>query len=91
LKTFPQVDRILTIGGTGSWPERKFRLHHWQRCAHPEITILAGAGVLLPVIVELHRDPEISEIHIGRAARVPQETSGRVSRVQVAQLKGLSA
>jgi len=91
LKTIPQVDRILTVGGTGAWPERKVRLHEWQRIAAPEITILAGAGLLLPVITDLWLDSHISEVHIGRAARVPQETSGLVSRMQVAQVKGLSA
>jgi copper homeostasis protein len=91
LKTIPQVDRILTTGGPGTWPERKLRLHLWQRCASPEITILAGAGLLEPVITDLCGDSEISEIHIGRAARIPKETSGKVSRGQVARLKGLSA
>ena len=91
LKTVPQVDRILTIGGHGSWPERKVRLHHWQEAADPEITILAGGGVLTSVIADLRSDTRISEVHVGRAARMPQETGGQVSRVQVAQLKGLSA
>ncbi len=91
LKTMPQVDRILTIGGKGSWPEQKLRLHHWQQAAAPEITILAGAGLLLPVITDLRSDSLISEVHVGRAARIPQETSGQVSRLKVAQIKGLSA
>ena len=91
LKTIPQIDRILTIGGAGSWAERRARLHQWQLCAAPEITILAGAGVLLPVISDLQQDPHITEMHVGRAARLPQENHGRVSRLQVAQLKGLSA
>lgn len=91
LKTIPQVDRILTIGGHGSWPERKLRLHQWQQAGEPEITILAGGGVLTSVIADLRHDERISEVHIGRAARVPQETGGQVSRVQVAQLKGLSS
>lgn len=90
LKTIPQVDRILTTGGPGSWPARKLRLHYWQRYAAPEITILAGAGLMDTVITDLRRDQQIREIHIGRAARIPHETGGRVSRIQVAQLKGRS-
>lgn len=90
LKTVPQVDRILTTGGPGSWPARKLRLHYWQRCAAPEITLLVGAGLLEPVIADLRRDHQIAEIHIGRAARIPQRPDGRVSRIQVAQLKGRS-
>ena len=91
LKTIPQIDRILTVGGVGPWPERKLRLHQWQHCAAPEITILAGAGLLEPIISDLCSDTHITEVHIGRAARMGQETTGQVSRVQVAQLKGLSA
>lgn len=88
LKTIPQVDRILTTGGPGSWPARKLRLHYWQRYAAPEITILAGAGMMDTVIMDLRRDQQIREIHIGRAARIPRESGGQVSRIQVAQLKG---
>ena len=88
LKTIPQVDHILTTGGPGSWPARKLRLHYWQRYAAPEITILAGAGLLETVISDLRRDVEIREMHVGRAARIPRETSGKVCRIQVAQLKG---
>ena len=91
LKTVAQVDRILTIGGSGSWPERQLRLHQWQRNAAPEIKLLAGAGLLKPVIRDLQLDPYIGEIHIGRAARIPPETGGKVSRVQVALLKGPTA
>jgi copper homeostasis protein len=91
LKTIPQVDRILTTGGPGSWPARKLRLHCWQRHAAPEITIIAGAGLLKTVIRDLSRDSQISEMHIGRAARIPPETTGQVSRIQVAQLKGRRA
>jgi copper homeostasis protein len=94
LKTVPQVDRILTTGERGgetdSWPERKLRLHDWQRRATPEITILAGAGTLETVINDLRRDLEITEMHIGRAARIPPETGGQVNRLQVARIKGIS-
>ncbi len=94
LKTVPQVDRILTTGETGGhsdpWSERKLRLQYWQNCAAPEITILAGAGMVPAVINDLRNDERIFEMHVGRAARIPQEIDGRVSRVQVAKLKGLS-
>ena len=91
LKTLPQVDRILTVGGSGEWPHRRACLHEWQRRASPEIKILAGAGLQERVFQDLMADPCIGEIHIGRAARIPQENGGRVSRIQVAQLKGSSA
>lgn len=88
LKTLPQVDRILTVGGEGEWPQRLACLHEWQRWADPEIKILAGAGLEERVFQDLMNDPVLGEIHIGRAARIPRENGGRVSRVQVAQLKG---
>jgi copper homeostasis protein len=91
LKTIPQVDRILTIGGTGSWLARRARLHRWQQHAQPQIRILAGTGILPSVIEDLAADATIQEIHVGRAARNPCETSGSVSRLQVARLKGLCA
>jgi copper homeostasis protein len=89
LKTMPQVDRILTIGGDGSWLARKARLHRWQQHAQPQIRILAGAGILPSVIADLAADATIEELHVGRAARNPCETSGSVSRLHVARLKGL--
>jgi len=91
LKTIPQVDRILTVGGTGTWSVRKRHLHQWQDSAAPQITILAGAGLVEAEIADVSRDPQIKEMHVGRAARIPQSTAGKVSRLLVAQLKGLSA
>jgi copper homeostasis protein len=91
LKKMPQVDRILTIGGAGSWLARKARLHRWQQYAQPQIRILAGTGILPSVIADLAADATIEEIHVGRAARNPCELSGRVSRMHVARLKGLCA
>ena len=89
-KTIPQVDRILTVGGSGSWCQRKLRLSEWQQAAAPEITLIVGAGIDMPVIEDIQRDSTITEVHFGRAARVPQQTSGTVSRHQVALLKGLA-
>ncbi len=89
LKSLPQVDRILTPGEPGEWPERRERLRLWQQAAAPEITILAAGGMLEPVIAGLMTDPYILEVHIGRAARVPADTFGEVSRANVAALKGL--
>jgi copper homeostasis protein len=94
LKTVPQVDRILTVGEASGhsnpWPLRKARLHHWQSCAVPEITILAGAGMLEEVIKDMLQDPQIHEVHIGRAARIPRAANGAVSRVEVTRIKGLA-
>ncbi len=87
LKQFPQIDRILTIGGTGAWEERMPRLIKWQRAASPGLKILAGAGLCRSVLLDLAKIPEIEEVHVGRAARVPQTVSGGVNQAAVRCLK----
>ncbi len=87
LKQIPQVDRILTTGGKGVWALRKARLIAWQRAASPSLKILAGAGLCSSVISDLGKTPEIEEIHVGRAARLPATVSGEVKRAAVRSLK----
>ncbi len=87
LKQFPQIDRILTRGGAGPWRERKQRLLEWQRAAAPQIKILVGIGLRSSIFAELKQEPSLSELHVGRAARVPPVTSGVVDRARVASLK----
>lgn len=91
LKSFPQIDRILTNGGAGSWEERKDRLRLWQKAAAPEIKIVVGGGLTVPLLAELAQDNEFTEFHAGRAARNPPTTAGRLGRVQVAALKNALA
>jgi copper homeostasis protein len=89
LKQLPQIDRILTSGGEGSWLERKTRLLEWQRAAAPQIKIIVAAGLFAANLAETSEDCSEFEVHVGRAARIPQITSGLVSRSQVASLKRL--
>lgn len=89
VKTLPQVDRILTSGGDGSWRQRKARLLEWQAAAEPEIRILIGVGLHTSVLAEMANHSEDFEFHAGRAARVPHRAEGLVSREQVAKLKAL--
>ncbi len=89
LKTISQIDRVLTSGGEGSWQERKERILEWQRAAGPEIRVIVAAGLCSSVLTEGgEMDPEL-EVHVGRAARIPQLTLGSVNHVQVASLKRL--
>jgi copper homeostasis protein len=87
LKTIPQIDRILTTGGSGSWAQRCTRLETWQALAAPEIRLIVAAG--------LYPEPLLTssqhgfEIHVGRAAREGHATSGRVRRELIAALKRL--
>ncbi len=87
LKRFPQINRLLTNGGAGSWSERK---RHWQdlrAAALPEIEILAGGGLSGPEARELMTDAHLREVHVGRAARTPAENSGVIDASKIRQLK----
>jgi copper homeostasis protein len=87
LKEFAQVDRILTIGGSGDWKTRKQRLQTWQKIAAPEIALLVGAGLSPDVLMDLRNGSGLQEFHIGRAARRPQTVFGAVHRDAVRQLR----
>lgn len=88
-RSFPQIDRILTTGGGGSWAERKERLVVWQQAAGPAITILVGAGVCADVMADLRGTPELREVHVGRAARRDKAIAGPVQRANVRALKSV--
>jgi copper homeostasis protein len=87
LKRSSQVDRILTSGGEGNWTERRRLLINWQHVANRSIKLLVGAGLCRSVLLDLGRTPELHEVHVGRAARLPQSFAGRVDREAVQSLK----
>jgi copper homeostasis protein len=89
LKALGRVDRILTAGGNGGWPERKQRLITWQRAARPSITILVGGGTCWNVLQDLAETPQLEEVHIGRAARTRQSVEGPVKRELVRSLRNM--
>jgi copper homeostasis protein len=82
LKKFPQIDRILSHGGTGSWTEKIERLAQYQEAALPEVTVIAGGGLDLEVMKLIQTGTSINEFHFGSAARV----DGKVSKACVAKL-----
>ena len=86
LKLLPQIDRILTTGGPGTWQQRQRRLNQWQTAAG-RIKLLVGAGLCECVLSGLRNEPYLGEVHVGRAARVPQTVDGKVSSKRVAALK----
>lgn len=91
LKRFPQIDRILTNGGEGTWELRKQRLRSWQQAAAPQIKIVVGGGLTAPLLSEFAHHPALTEFHVGRAARHPATSSGVVDRARVAALKSALA
>jgi copper homeostasis protein len=87
LKGFKQIDRILTGGGSGAWAERRRRLHDWSAAASPEIGILVGGGLSDEEVAELMAGAEFPEVHVGRAARIPQQNDGVLDAGKIALLK----
>ena len=88
---FPQIDRILTSGGSGDWRARCERLTAWWTRAGPRITILPGGGVDDDALRALAQCPAITEAHVGKAAREPQISTAPVSAMRVRRLKSLIA
>ena len=86
---FPQIDRILTSGGDGEWPERCERLTAWAHRAGPRISILPGGGLDEQALRVLAACPAIVEAHVGKAAREPRVSTAPVSAGRVRQLKSL--
>lgn len=80
-----RVDRVLTSGGTGTWPARLARLRVLRLAAPPRLMILPGGGIDADALRDLAR-AGFAEGHVGRAARVPAEHGGRVRASRVAAL-----
>ncbi len=87
LQRIPQIDRVLTNGGEGSWQTRKMRIFEWQRACAPRIEIIFAIGNEISEFSQLSREPGHLEVHVGRAARLPNSISGVVNREQVAAVK----
>lgn len=86
LKRLKQVDRILTSGGTGEWPENIERLSRYHEEAGPEIEILAGGGIDQQSLRKICQATGIREFHVGRAAREPATATGVVRSERVKAL-----
>jgi copper homeostasis protein len=87
LGTLPQIDRILTSGGSGDWSRRLRRLSDCVAAAAPRITILAGGGVDEEGLRLLASTRTVTEAHVGRAACEPQQIGAAVSADRVRLLK----
>lgn len=86
LKQLPQIDRLLTSGGSGDWPQRSVRLARYERAAQPQIKILAGGGLNKEAIRAVCEATGIREFHVGRAARLPASVDGAVNALQIREL-----
>jgi copper homeostasis protein len=90
LKRLPQVDRILSRGGSGDLAERVRRLDVYAHAAAPEITIIAGGGIDDAAIERLRRTTIVREFHVGRAARAGFQVAGEVQSALVQKLVHLT-
>lgn len=86
IKRLPQVDRVLSSGGTDELQLRVQRLGEYEKAAAPELTILAGGGINGDSILEIGRRTQVREFHVGRAARARFEVDGDVQASLVRSL-----
>lgn len=89
LATVPQIDRILTSGGTDDWAARCGRLTQYQMRAGSRLTILAGGGVDEEALRLIASTRCVGEAHTGRAACHPQRPGAPVSAERVRHLKSI--
>ena len=90
LRALPQVDRILTTGGTGSWESRCRTLARYRGHAGARPIILAGGGVDEGALRQFAAAGCVLEAHVGKAACEPQITGAPVSEERVRRLKDLA-
>jgi copper homeostasis protein len=90
LRGVPNIDRVLTSGGAGTWDVRSRRLAEYVERAGSRLTILAGGGVDADGLRMLAAHGGIREAHVGRAAREPQHVSAPVSASRVALLRTIA-
>lgn len=87
----PQIDRILTSGGSGSREERCERWRHYTVRARGRMTILAGGGIDEGVLHTLAITGTVREAHVGRAAREPPIPTAPVSAERVRRLREIAS
>ena len=78
IKRLPQVDRVLSHGGTDEFDLRMQRLKQYAAMAAPELIILAGGGINADAISRISCETNIREFHVGRAARSQFQVEGSV-------------
>jgi copper homeostasis protein len=90
LAALPQIDRLLTSGGEGGWPQRCGQLAALSALADGRMTLIAGWGVDAEGLSALAATRSVREAHVGRAAREPQVQAAPVSIERVRLLRRLA-
>jgi copper homeostasis protein len=86
LRRIPQIDRVLTSGGDGDWATRCAALRRYADRASG-LTLVAGGGVDEPALKLIAATACVREVHVGRAARDPQNRDAPVSADRVRRLR----
>jgi copper homeostasis protein len=81
------IDRVLTSGGEGSWPQRAARLEAFQNASAGRLTVIAGGDMTAEGVRLIARDCSVREFHIGRAAREGERVEGVVSAEKVRRFR----
>jgi copper homeostasis protein len=85
LRRFPPIETVLVNGGEGAWDGRRGRLAELARSAGDGLRILAAVGTDPEPLGAL--DPAWPfDVHVGRAARDPQDVRAPVSEAKVRAL-----
>ena len=79
LQRYPQIDHVLTGAGIGAWASRCATLARYSRWAGAQITVLPGGGIDEDAIRAVAACGCVTEVHVGRAARVRHAVDGAVS------------
>ena len=78
IKRLPQVDRVLSHGGTDGLDLRVQRLKQYTTLGAPELIVVAGGGINEDAISRIRSETNIREFHVGRAARSQFQVDGSV-------------
>jgi copper homeostasis protein len=87
LRRHARIDRVLTGAGTGSWASRCATLRQYARWGGDRIVMLPGGGVDEDAIRALAHCGCVTEVHVGRAARIGHALDGRVWAAAVRALR----
>ena len=93
LAGLPQIDRVLTDGGTGPPIERSVRLAELgerARALGADLTVIAGSRVDDESLAVFAASGCVREAHVGRAARDGNKAGGRVSPARVRRLRQIA-
>ena len=86
LGRWPQIDRVLVNGGSGTTAQRLSLLRELAAMAPDDVRVLSAVGSDRDLLRAVCAAPELGEAHVGRAARDPETVDAPVSAAKVAEL-----